>query len=107
PVVAVATLVLVQLATAGRLGRDRRGPAIGAAVWLGQRSYAAYLWNHPLALWLRPDADAHAGLHLSHALVAVLATLVLAEVSWRCVEQPASRRWTPVVPRPRPEEVAA
>src|SRR5690606_23064422 len=76
PVVAVATLVLVQLATAGRLGRDRRGPAIGAAVWLGQRSYAAYLWNHPLALWLRPDADAHAGLHLSHALVAVLATLV-------------------------------
>ena len=99
PVVAVATLVLLQLATAGRFGGDPRAPAVAAMVWLGQRSYAAYLWNYPLALWLRPDPDA--GTPLWGALVAVLATLVLAEVSWRCVEQPASRRWGRVIPVPR------
>ena len=52
--------------------------------WLGTVSYAAYLWNYPLTLWLRPHVE-HAGL-----LAAVL-TLVAAALSTRLVEEPLLR----------------
>lgn len=53
-------------------------------VRLGTVSYAAYLWNYPLTLWLRPHAD-HAG------ALAALFTLVAAALSWWLVERPAER----------------
>ncbi|MCD4534105.1 acyltransferase [Nocardioides sp. cx-169] len=57
-------------------------PSLRALVWLGTVSYAAYLWNYPLTLWLRPHTD------LAGPLAAVL-TLLVAAVSWYVVE----RRW--------------
>ena len=101
PLVAVLACVLVLAArsdvlhlpnrvpVAGRVGDDWAAAGVDAMVWLGRRSYAAYLWNYPIALWLRGvDVplvwDAAAGVAL---------TLVAAELSWRGVEQPASRRW--------------
>ncbi|WP_206051699.1 acyltransferase family protein [Nocardioides ferulae] len=59
-------------------------PALRAVVWLGTVSYAAYLWNYPLTLWLRPYVD-HAG------PLAALLTLVAAALSWRLVEAPVQR----------------
>jgi peptidoglycan/LPS O-acetylase OafA/YrhL len=60
-------------------------PALRALVWLGTVSYAAYLWNYPLTLWLRPHTD------LAGPLAAAL-TLAVAAASWRLVEEPLSRR---------------
>src|SRR4029453_7362408 len=57
-------------------------PALRPLVWLGTVSYGAYLWNYPLTMWLRPHLGSVAG------PTAAAATLVLAAVSWRHVEQP-------------------
>ncbi|CAN5346995.1 hypothetical protein BH11ACT8_BH11ACT8_35620 [soil metagenome] len=64
--------------------RDVRTPALRAFVWLGTVSYAAYLWNYPFTLWLRPYVD-HAG------LLAAAVTLVVAAASTRLVEEPVLR----------------
>lgn len=54
-------------------------------VWLGQRSYAVYLWHWPLALWTN-ELPHSIGVPLGLGL-----TLVAAELSWRLVETPAAR----------------
>ena len=90
---AVAVLAAAVVAAAARPGRA--GP-IGAVlatrplVWLGQRSYAVYLWFWPVLLFTRPHLDiALTGLPLL-ALRAGL-TLLLADLSYRLVEQPIRR----------------
>ncbi len=101
PLVAVLTCLLVLAARASTLRMPSVGAAVDALVWLGRRSYAAYLWNYPIALWLRV-LDAPVFLE---AVVGVALTLLAAELSWRAVEEPASRRWA----RPgqvRPGDVA-
>ena len=75
PAIAALTGVLV---LAWRHWRTITGP-LRAGVWLGTVSYAAYLWNYPLSLWLP-------------ALPAVVLTLVAAAVSWRYVEAPLQQR---------------
>lgn len=77
---AIAVLTAAVLLT-WRTWTDITHPALRALVWLGTVSYAAYLWNYPLTLWLRP-----------HALLAVALTLVAAALSWRYVEAPLQRR---------------
>jgi peptidoglycan/LPS O-acetylase OafA/YrhL len=86
----VAALLIA--ATLGHLvtrpdGAAARGLSIRPLVWLGQRSYGFYLWHVPLIgvvhkfvadLWLVIP-------------VALVATLVITEVSWRLVEQPFLR----------------
>jgi peptidoglycan/LPS O-acetylase OafA/YrhL len=52
-------------------------------VWVGERSYAIYLWHLPLILF----ATEH-GYGRSGEAVAVVLTIVVAGISWRVVEQP-------------------
>lgn len=81
PTIAALTCVLV---LAWREWRTVSGP-LRALVWLGTVSYAAYLWNYPLSLWLP-------------ALPAVLLTLAAAALSWRYVEAPLQQRRRIAVP---------
>ncbi|MCC2336356.1 acyltransferase family protein [Cellulomonas wangsupingiae] len=81
PAVAVATVVLMQ---AWR-GHVTPAPAWRPLVALGTVSYAAYLWNYPLTLWLRPALGDTAG------LVVLPATVLVATASWWLVERPVQR----------------
>jgi peptidoglycan/LPS O-acetylase OafA/YrhL len=86
---AALALVLVGAAAdpAGMLGR-----ALGRQPlrWLGERSYAIYLWHWPVLTLLRPEQDLSLPGPLEDAL-RVAVTLVLAEASYRWVEQPVRR----------------
>lgn len=77
PAIALLTVVLAR-GWHDQPVRFRPGPALAA---LGTVSYAAYLWNYPLTLWLRP-------LGWYGGLLALAATLVIAALSWRWLEAP-------------------
>jgi len=88
---AIAVLVICAVA--------RRGSAVGWLLdrpllrWIGQRSYAIYLWHWPIIVVTRPGVDIHASL-LTVTLLRVALTLALAELSYRFVENPLrGRRW--------------
>jgi len=87
PLIAVLTATCILAAT-----RRPAGPVLprvaAPLVWLGTVSYAAYLWNYPLTLWLRPVAGEVVG-----GLAAAALTLVAACLSWHLVEQPV-HRWS-------------
>jgi peptidoglycan/LPS O-acetylase OafA/YrhL len=104
PVKALAAPALMALAAAqvvpylvdepgSGMARGLRAPVL---VWLGQRSYAVYLWHYLFATWLNP-APAWVGIP-----VGVAASLLVAELSWRLVEAPALR----VGDRYRPAQAA-
>ncbi|WP_395655972.1 acyltransferase family protein [Nocardioides sp.] len=57
--------------------------------WIGERSYGIYLWQLPLVVAV--GTTAVAGSWLVTSVVLVAATLVLAELSWRLVEDPIRR----------------
>ncbi len=64
-------------------------------VWLGQRSYAVYLWHYVFATWLNPLSP------WVSIPVGVGASLVAAWLSWRYVEAPAlqyAKRFRPTAP---------
>jgi peptidoglycan/LPS O-acetylase OafA/YrhL len=76
-------------APAGRMARLLDGRVL---VWLGQRSYAVYLWHYLFATWLHPLPDAVS------IPVGVAASLLVAHLSWVLVEGPVlrwSRRFRP------------
>ncbi len=79
---------LVAAATATLMLAARRDPRLGAwstgLVALGTVSYAAYLWNYPLTLWLRPWQP-------FGPWVAAVLTVLCAALSWRLVERPLAR----------------
>ncbi|HEX4518107.1 MAG TPA: acyltransferase family protein [Gaiellaceae bacterium] len=55
--------------------------------WLGQRSYAIYLWHWPVLAFTRPGID----VRMPHALLFALqvgVTLLLADLSYRLIERP-------------------
>ncbi|WP_170945778.1 acyltransferase [Rhodococcus sp. 14-2483-1-2] len=54
-------------------------------IWVGNRSYAIYLWNFILITAIPNDAPFRQGF----IVLAVLATFVVAEMSWQLVEHPA------------------
>lgn len=66
--------------------------------WLGVRSYSIYLWHWPVFMITRPQLDVPlAGLPL--LIVRVVVTCMLAELSYRCIEEPIrsgaiTRAWT-------------
>ncbi len=68
-------------------GRSITRAALGSRplVWLGQRSYAVYLWHWPMAIWTN-ELPRTVGVPLG-----LVGTLAVAELSWRLVEAPASR----------------
>jgi len=81
-------------APTGRMGRffDNR-----VLVWLGQRSYAVYLWHYLFATWLHPLPT------WVYIPVGVTASLLAAHLSWQLVEGPAlryARRFRPAPATP-------
>lgn len=94
---AIATLTAVLLLRWRHLF-SVQGRALRGLVWLGTVSYAAYLWNYPLTLWLRPHADPA---WVAGPLAAAL-TLVAAWASMRWVERPTAEGSRPGA---RPQEV--
>ncbi|PZS18058.1 MAG: acetyltransferase [Pseudonocardiales bacterium] len=67
--------------------------------WIGQRSYAIYLWHWPVVVVTRPGIDVHGPILLLDAARLGL-ILALAAASYRFVEQPLRHR------RPRPQPTA-
>jgi peptidoglycan/LPS O-acetylase OafA/YrhL len=53
--------------------------------WIGVRSYGIYLWHYPVIVLTSP---ANTGVDLPRAAVQVAATVMLAALSWRYVEEP-------------------
>jgi peptidoglycan/LPS O-acetylase OafA/YrhL len=85
PMIGVATLVVIfQL----RDWKQVTTPWLRPLVWLGTVSYAAYLWDNVIVIWL-----GH-GMHLTwvESLGSITLTLLAAQVSMVLVERPA-RRW--------------
>jgi peptidoglycan/LPS O-acetylase OafA/YrhL len=75
-----------------RLARFHATPVL---VWLGQRSYAVYLWHYLFATWLNPLSP------WVSIPVGVALSLLAAHLSWRFVEAPAlrySKRFRPGPP---------
>jgi peptidoglycan/LPS O-acetylase OafA/YrhL len=67
------------------------GPALGWAPlrWLGVRSYGIYLWHYPIIVLTTPTLQK--GINLSLAILQVGATIAVAALSWRFVEEPIRR----------------
>ncbi|HEY4347195.1 MAG TPA: acyltransferase family protein, partial [Gaiellaceae bacterium] len=84
--VATAALVAALVHPAARLGR-----ILGAAPlrWVGVRSYGIYLWHMPI-LALTTPAAVHR-IDPPRAALQVAATVVLATLSWRYLEEPIRR----------------
>lgn len=67
----------------GEIGRKLLGWR--PLVWLGQRSYAVYLWHWPFAEWTNEMPSALG------VPVGIGCSLLAAELSWRLVEYPAQK----------------
>jgi peptidoglycan/LPS O-acetylase OafA/YrhL len=67
------------------------GPALGWAPlrWLGVRSYGIYLWHFPIIVLTTPTALRSVNLPLQ--ILQVGATIAVAALSWRFVEEPVRR----------------
>jgi peptidoglycan/LPS O-acetylase OafA/YrhL len=84
---ATAVLIFVVVRWETRLGKLL---GIAPLVWVGLRSYSIYLWHWPVFMLTRPGID----IDWDPAPLLALrlgVTLVLAEVSYRLVENPARR----------------
>ncbi|MDQ3912582.1 MAG: acyltransferase, partial [Actinomycetota bacterium] len=57
--------------------------------WLGVRSYGIYLWHYPIIVLTTPTAQRSVNLPL--AVLQVGATITVAALSWRFVEEPIRR----------------
>jgi peptidoglycan/LPS O-acetylase OafA/YrhL len=67
------------------------GPALGWAPlrWIGVRSYGIYLWHWPIIVLTTPTLQKSVNLTLQ--ILQVVATIVVAALSWRFVEEPIRR----------------
>lgn len=58
--------------------------------WIGTRSYGIYLWHYPVIALTTPLVDT-GGTHLLRDALQVGVSVVLADLSWRFVEEPIRR----------------
>jgi len=84
--VATALVVLAVVYPGSWLGRAM---GIRPLRWLGVRSYGIYLWHFPIIVLTA--ASLRGRFDLPRASLQVLATLVLAALSWRFIEEPILR----------------
>jgi peptidoglycan/LPS O-acetylase OafA/YrhL len=98
------TAATVAVVAAVASGTSRLGRALGCTPlrWVGVRSYGIYLWHFPIIALTTPVTS---GETLPRATLQVAATIVLAALSWRFVEEPIRRgglrgTWTQVRPGP-------
>ncbi|HTZ91217.1 MAG TPA: acyltransferase family protein [Streptosporangiaceae bacterium] len=89
--VATAAVVLAVVSPAGRLGTLLGWSPLR---WLGVRSYGIYLWHYPIIVLTTPASGRETPLR---ATLQVGASIVVAALSWRLVEEPirhgAVGRW--------------
>jgi peptidoglycan/LPS O-acetylase OafA/YrhL/lysophospholipase L1-like esterase len=85
-------LVLLSVATAAVVAAAAcPATVLGAALgwrplrWIGVRSYGIYLWHYPVIVLTTP---ANAGEDLTRAALQVAASVALAALSWRFIEEP-------------------
>jgi peptidoglycan/LPS O-acetylase OafA/YrhL/lysophospholipase L1-like esterase len=90
--VATAAVVWSVASPAGRLGRVLGSQPLR---WLGVRSYGIYLWHYPIIVLTTP---ANATPTLARGAAQVAASILVAALSWRFIEEPirhgAVGRWT-------------
>ncbi|OBZ10172.1 acyltransferase family protein [Bacillus sp. FJAT-26390] len=82
--IATAAVVAVLAHPASRLSRIIGSKAL---TWIGVRSYGIYLYHYPIIVLTTPTAES-GDFNPVRALIQVILTLVLAELSWRFVEEP-------------------
>lgn len=83
-----AAMVVAALAhPASRLGR-----AFGwrPLRWIGARSYGIYLWHYPVIALTTPSVDT-GGVSVLRDALQVAASIILADLSWRWIEEPVRR----------------
>ncbi|CAM4366229.1 peptidoglycan/LPS O-acetylase OafA/YrhL [Paenibacillus endophyticus] len=87
-------MVLLAIATAAVVAAmahpaSKLASVIGSKslAWIGVRSYGIYLYHYPIIVLTTPTAEA-GELHLARAFMQAVLTFVLAELSWRFVEEP-------------------
>ncbi|GED66862.1 acyltransferase [Brevibacillus reuszeri] len=59
--------------------------------WLGVRSYAIYLWHYPIIVLTTPTVEQSEWSQITRAILQLTATLVLAALSWKYIEEPIRR----------------
>ncbi|MDA8442017.1 MAG: acyltransferase family protein [Peptococcaceae bacterium] len=105
--VAATVLVAVLAHPASRLGKSFAWPPLR---WLGVCSYGIYLWHYPVIALTSPAVNT-SGPDLLVAFGQVVASIVLAALSWRFIEEPvrngawrrpwqqlrSSKRWSNLV----------
>ncbi|CAM3371727.1 MULTISPECIES: acyltransferase family protein [Paenibacillus] len=85
--IAAAVLVAVLAHPATGLSRLFSGKPL---LWLGVRSYGIYLWHYPVLILFSPSSGV-SGLNMPQIVLQVAASIVLAALSWKYVEQPIRR----------------
>lgn len=64
--------------------------------WIGVRSYGLYLWHYPVIILTSPTVDT-GGFNISRIVLQLAVSFLLAELSWKFVEEPIRRgslnRW--------------
>lgn len=83
---ATVLVVAALVHPACRLGRLL---GVGPLRWIGVRSYGIYLWHFPILVLTTPVADHQTD--LTRGALQVAATMCVAALSWRFVEQPIRR----------------
>jgi peptidoglycan/LPS O-acetylase OafA/YrhL len=85
-------LVLLSLATAAVVAATACPASLvgrmlgwGPLRWVGVRSYGIYLWHYPVIVLTSP---AYSGEDLPRAALQIAASVILAALSWRFVEEP-------------------